>query len=79
MKNMCLVRLRGIVSRVIICYSSAPPTHTQPHGSDSEGNEGVDELGETLHTLASLLLTNTTLRRVQQGSTEYRSLTINSR
>ena len=33
------------------CYSSAPPTHTQLHGSDSEGSEGVDEKRETLHTL----------------------------
>ncbi len=31
---------------------------------------GVDELSETLHNLTSLLLTNTTLRTVQQGSTE---------
>jgi hypothetical protein len=30
-------------------------------------NEGVDELGETLHNLSSLLLTNTTIRRTQQG------------
>ncbi|QOY95156.1 hypothetical protein IM543_04510 [Massilia sp. UMI-21] len=32
--------------------------------------QGVDELSEALHNLASLLLTNTTLRTVQQGSTE---------
>jgi hypothetical protein len=31
----------------------------------------VDELSETLHNLSSLLLTNTTIRRTQQGSTEY--------
>jgi hypothetical protein len=31
----------------------------------------VDEHCETLHNLASLLLTNTTIRRMQQGSTEY--------
>jgi hypothetical protein len=30
----------------------------------------VDELNETLHNLSSLLLTNTTIRRTQQGSTE---------
>ena len=29
----------------------------------SEGNEGVDEMYETLHTLSSLLLTNTTIRK----------------
>jgi hypothetical protein len=42
-------------------------------------NRGVDELGETLHNLIPLLLTNKTIRRMQQGSTEQSSLTINSR
>jgi len=37
----------------------------------SEGKERVDEERKTPHNLASLLLTNTTLRTVQQGSTEY--------
>jgi hypothetical protein len=31
----------------------------------------VDELSEARHNLSSLLLTNTTIRRTQQGSTEY--------
>ncbi|MGO4476168.1 hypothetical protein AB4Z32_07915 [Massilia sp. 2TAF26] len=31
----------------------------------------VDEHCETLHNLASLLLTNKTIRRMRQGSTEY--------
>jgi hypothetical protein len=31
----------------------------------------VDEHRKTLHNLASLLLTNKTIRRTQQGSTEY--------
>jgi hypothetical protein len=39
----------------------------------------VDEKRETLHNLSSLLLTNKTIRQAQQGSTEYSSLTINSR
>jgi hypothetical protein len=30
----------------------------------------VDEKRETLHNLISLLLTNKTIRRIQQGSTE---------
>jgi hypothetical protein len=30
----------------------------------------VDELSKTLHTLSSLLLTNKTIRRTQQGFTE---------
>jgi hypothetical protein len=34
-------------------------------------NEEVDELSELMHNLTSLLLTNTTIRRTQQGSTEY--------
>jgi hypothetical protein len=42
-------------------------------------NRGVDELSETLHNLIPLLLTNKTIRRTQQGSTEQSSLTINSR
>jgi hypothetical protein len=42
-------------------------------------NRGVDELSETLHNLTSLLLTNKTIRRTQQGSAEHSSLTINSR
>ncbi|MGI4845980.1 MAG: hypothetical protein ACRYF7_22025 [Janthinobacterium lividum] len=41
--------------------------------------EGLDDKRKTPHNLASLLLTNTTLRKVQQGSTEHGSLTINSR
>jgi hypothetical protein len=39
----------------------------------------VDDERETLHNLTSLLLTNKTIRRAQQGSTEHGSLTINSR
>ena len=45
---------------------------------------GVDEKGEVLHNLASLLLTNTTLRsefqmkRRERIKKEIRSLTINS-
>jgi len=39
----------------------------------------VDDERETLHNLSSLLLTNKTIRKAQQGSTEHGSLTINSR
>jgi hypothetical protein len=39
----------------------------------------VDDERELLHNLTSLLLTNKTIRRAQQGSTEHGSLTINSR
>jgi len=34
------------------------------------GKKEVDEERETLHNLISLLLTNKTIRRTQQGSTE---------
>jgi len=44
-----------------------------------EAKKEVDEHRETLHNLTSLLLTNKTIRGMQQGSTGYRSLTINSR
>jgi hypothetical protein len=52
-------------------FSGACPTGTK--------QKEVDDERETLHNLASLLLTNTTIRRTQQGSTEHGSLTINSR
>jgi hypothetical protein len=39
-----------------------------------QDGRGVDELRETLHNLTSLLLTNKTIRRTQQGSTEYEVL-----
>ncbi|QJD99426.1 hypothetical protein HH212_04820 [Massilia forsythiae] len=37
----------------------------------AEEKEGVDELSSMLHNLSPLLLTNKTIRRMQQGSTEY--------
>jgi len=40
------------------------------HGREKE----VDDERETLHNLTSLLLTNKTIRRTQQGSTEYEVL-----
>jgi hypothetical protein len=49
------------------------------HGGEKEVDDAVDEYFETLHNLSSLLLTNKTIRRTQQGSTEHGSLTINSR
>jgi hypothetical protein len=52
-------------------FNGACPTGTK--------QKEVDDERETLHNLASLLLTNTTIRRTQQGSTEHGSLTINSR
>jgi hypothetical protein len=48
-------------------------------GNCSEAKKEVDEYRETLHNLSSLLLTNKTIRRTQQGSTEQSSLKINSR
>jgi hypothetical protein len=65
----------------LICYSSPPASaaHDIEQIERVAEKEEVDELSETLHNLTSLLLTNTTIRGVQQGSTGYRSLTINSR
>jgi hypothetical protein len=34
--------------------------------------EGVDEQGKTSHNLTPLLLTNKTIRGMQQGSTEHK-------
>jgi hypothetical protein len=40
------------------------------HAAGAEEKDGVDELSETLHNISPLLLTNKTIRRTQQGSTE---------
>jgi hypothetical protein len=67
--------------RAFVCYSSRPASaaHEIKQIECTVEKEGVDELSKTLHNLSSLLLTNKTIRRTQQGSTEYGSLTINSR
>jgi len=44
-------------------YSSVPRNAAQSNDNAAKRKDGVDELYETLHNLASLLLTNTTLRR----------------
>jgi hypothetical protein len=76
-----------------VCYSSRPASAARGKAERNQvvelgvlitlpvlqKNDGVDELSETLHNLSSLLLTNTTIRRTQQGNTEHGSLTINSR
>jgi hypothetical protein len=51
----------------------------QSEARQEEAPQGVDENGEMLHTLSSSRLTNKTICRKLQGSTEYSSLTINSR
>jgi hypothetical protein len=74
------------------CYTSYPLHRTDKIPKENKvlrlqrGNlalrpseKEVDELSKTLHNLSSLLLTNKTIRAVQQGSTEHSSLTINSR
>jgi hypothetical protein len=74
------------------CYTSYPLHRTDKIPKENKvlrlqrGNltlqpseKEVDEQRETLHNLSSLLLTNKTIRRIQQGSTEQSSLTINSR
>ena len=63
-----------------VCYSARPVlqrTKTrQSRAAELEtavrrNRRGVDELSELLHNLTSLLLTNKTIRKAQQGSTEY--------
>jgi hypothetical protein len=51
------------------CYT-ARPLHGDHEIGGEEKEKEVDEQSETLHNLTSLLLTNTTIRRTQQGSTE---------
>jgi hypothetical protein len=48
-----------------VCYSSRPASAGRniEQIERTVENEGVDELSETLHNLASLLLTNTTIRK----------------
>ncbi|WP_281911141.1 hypothetical protein [Massilia varians] len=55
-----------------ICYSLISSTHIAAFkaATAKEKKEGLDDKRRTPHNLASLLLTNTTLRKVQQGSTE---------
>jgi hypothetical protein len=55
-----------------LCYDSCLPELLRfAKRNDSERKkEGLDDKRKTPHNLASLLLTNTTLRTVQQGSTE---------
>jgi hypothetical protein len=79
----------GLAELSRLCYHSVPRENdcrfkqlrqfdrvvSERHDAKKE----VDEHRETLHNLASLLLTNKTIRRTQQGSTEHSSLTINSR
>jgi hypothetical protein len=55
-------------------YDSVPRRNAQANAEAKRRKERVDELSETLHNLTPLLLTNTTLRTVQQGSTEYEAL-----
>jgi hypothetical protein len=60
------------------CYT-ARPVHGGLETGDEEKEKEVDEQSETLHNLTSLLLTNKTIRKAQQGSTRFGSLKINSR
>jgi len=59
---VCHIHEVGLAHGTVVCYSSAPPTHSQSLRQRSEGKEGVDEILVRLHNLSSLLLTNTTLR-----------------
>jgi hypothetical protein len=60
----------GLASRLRHWYD-AFPRRNEPCAETALSNKEVDELRETLHNLASLLLTNKTIRGMRQGSTEY--------
>ena len=45
----------------IVCYSSVPRKTTQTLQSENEEKRGVDEMYETLHNLASVLMNKTLL------------------
>jgi hypothetical protein len=64
--------------RLPVLVSFFPSLKTRRFRKEAKKKE-VDELNKTLHTLSSLLLTNTTIRKAQQGSTRFGSLKINSR
>ncbi|XLZ67931.1 phosphatase PAP2 family protein [Massilia sp. SR12] len=53
----------SLAKRQLIRYSSVPRNAATSTTKQRSEKEGVDELHETPHNLASLLLTNTTLRR----------------
>ncbi|MYN05571.1 phosphatase PAP2 family protein [Pseudoduganella sp. DS3] len=65
----------SLAKRSYIRYSSVPRNAPQTKLQSEARKEGVDELHAVPHNLASLLLTNTTLRQTNKQ----RSLKINSR
>jgi hypothetical protein len=71
--------LHGAARFAIVRAPSRNGQHSKGCSERDRKRKEVDEVSETLHNLTSLLLTNKTIRRAQQGSTEYGSLTINSR
>jgi hypothetical protein len=60
-----------LLQRTKSLIESTNETCINGHAGCAEEKRGVDELSELLHNLTSLLLTNKTIRRTQQGSTEY--------
>jgi hypothetical protein len=71
--------LHGATRFAIVRAPSRNGQHSKRCSERDRKRKEVDDVSETLHNLTSLLLTNKTIRRAQQGSTEYGSLTINSR
>ena len=69
----------SVVSAGALCYSLGLPTHIAAcKAATAKEKEGLDDERKTPHNLASLLLTNTTLRS-DSGRRNIGSLTINSR
>jgi hypothetical protein len=64
-----LIAKAGLAQAIVVCYSLAPPTQNLSLRQRSEGKKGVDEIVVKLHTLSSLLLTNTTLRNKAASAT----------
>jgi hypothetical protein len=80
-KRVAMVQL-GLAEGERLCYSSVPAllstvrsVGVMKRDALQNEKEGVDELHETPYDLASLLLTNTTLRQTNPAG----SLKINSR
>jgi hypothetical protein len=81
----CAFPCQFVIVRVLLLQRTKSLTESISYAYQNDQVEcatekrGVDELSGTLHNLIPLLLTNKTIRRTQQGSTEHGSLTINSR
>jgi hypothetical protein len=76
-KHSCAPARQFAIVRVLLLQRKKSRTKSSSwagcfdNSAGAAEKRGVDELSETLHNLIPLLLTNKTIRRMQQGSTEY--------